>query len=284
MTEANAAQAHHWNVEAGPSWVANQEQLDRMLEPLGAAALATAQPAEGERVVDIGCGCGATTIALAQRVGPRGRVLGVDISEPMLARAQERCAALGLANVELLRADAQRAVIPHGNDLAFSRFGIMFFEDPGAAIENIARGLRKGGRLAFVCWQERGRNPWMGIPVDAALQHVPAPPPFAPGAPGPWAFADPDRVRGILDGAGFADIAIESLEHDLLVGGASTLDGAAAFSLESGSVRSVLGDVDDDTRRRVGDSIRRAFEPYAGPDGVRIGSAAWVVSASRVGA
>ena len=225
VAEANAAQAHHWNFEAGPGWVAKQEQHDRMLEPLGDRALAAARPSAGERAIDIGCGCGATTIALAQRVGTDGRVLGVDISEPMLERARERCDALGLTNVELLRADAQRALVPRGNDLAFSRFGIMFFDDPVAALGNIGRGLRKDGRLAFVCWQERGRNPWMGIPVAAALQHVPPPPPQPPDAPGPWAFADRDRLAGILDAAGFADVAIESVEHDLLVGGAADLDG-----------------------------------------------------------
>ena len=217
-----------------------------------------------------------------QRVGPGGRVLGVDISEPMLARAQDRCAALGLANVELLRADASACLSREATNSAFSCFGIMFFEDPAAAIENIGRGLHTGGRLAFVCWQERARNPWMGIPMSAVLQHVPPPPPLSPDAPGPWAFADPDRVSGLLDAAGFGDIAIESLEHELLVGGASSLDGAVAYSIDSGSVRSVLGDVDDDTRRRVADSIRVAFEPYAGPDGVRIASAAWVVSARWV--
>ena len=281
VAEANAAQAHHWNFEAGPGWVAKQEQHDRMLEPLGDQALAAAGPSAGERAIDIGCGCGATTIALAQRVGTDGRVLGVDISEPMLERARERCDALGLTNVELLRADAQRALVPRGNDLAFSRFGIMFFDDPVAALGNIGRGLRKDGRLAFVCWQERGRNPWMGIPVAAALQHVPPPPPQPPDAPGPWAFADRDRLAAILDAAGFADVTIESVEHDLLVGGAADLDAAVGFSIDSGSMRSLLGDIDEGTRARVADSIRVAFEPYVTSDGVRIPSATWVVTARR---
>ena len=147
----------------------------------------------------------------------------------------------------------------------------MFFDDPVAALGNIGRGLRKDGRLAFVCWQERSRNPWMGIPVAAALQHVPPPPPQPPDAPGPWAFADRDRLAGILDAAGFADVAIESVEHDLLVGGAADLDGAVGFSIESGSMRSLLGDIDEGTRAGgVADSIRVAFEPYVTSDGVRI--------------
>ena len=150
MADANSAQAHHWNFDAGPGWVARQEQLDRMLEPLGERGLATASPLPGERAIDIGCGCGATTIALAQRVGESGHVLGVDISEPMLARARERCAELRLANVELMRSDAQQAQLPPAHDLAFSRFGIMFVDDPTAAMANIGRGLEPGGRLVFV--------------------------------------------------------------------------------------------------------------------------------------
>ena len=128
----------------------------------------------------------------------------------------------------------------------------MFFDDPVAALGNIGRGLRKDGRLAFVCWQERGRNPWMGIPVAAALQHVPPPPPQAPDAPGPWAFADRDRLAAILDAAGFADVTIESVEHDLLVGGAADLDAAVGFSIDSGSMRSLLGDIDEGTRAARG--------------------------------
>ncbi len=252
-----------------------------MLEPLGDAALAAARPLAGERAIDIGCGCGATTIALAQRVGANGRVLGIDISEPMLERARERCAALGLTNVELLACRRAARARSARQRLTFSRFGIMFFEDPVAALDNVGRGLRKDGRLTFVCWQDRDRNPWMGIPLAAALQHVPAPPPQVPGAPGPWAFADPDRLAGILAAAGFADESIEPVEHDLLVGGAANLDGAVAFAIDSGWMRSVLGDIDEDTRRRVADYIRLAFEAYATSDGVRIPSATWVVRARR---
>ena len=284
MADANSAQAHHWNFDAGPGWVARQEQLDRMLEPLGERGLATASPLPGERAIDVGCGCGATTIALARRVGESGHVLGVDISEPMLARARERCAELRLANVELMRSDAQQAQLPPAHDLAFSRFGVMFFDDPTAAMANIGRGLEPGGRIVFVCWQDRNRNPWMGIPMAAALQHVPAPPAPDADAPGPFAFADPERVRRILTDAGFADIALEAVEHELLVGGASDLDGAAAFAADSGTVRSVLGNADDDTRRRAAESIRAALAPYAVRDGVRLASAVWVVSAHKAGA
>jgi len=281
VTEANAAQAHHWNAVSGPGWVATQEQHDRMLEPLGDLAIAAVAPVDGEGALDVGCGCGATTIQLARLVGAAGHVLGVDISEPMLGRARERCDELGLTNVDLLRADAQLAALPSDHDLAFSRFGVMFFDDPVAAFTNIASALRPDGRIAFVCWQDRDRNPWMGIPLAAALEHVPPPPPMPPDAPGPFAFADRDRTARILRDAGFDSVTIDPVELDILVGGVRTLDGAAEFATDSGSVRTVLAGADDDTRRRAAASIRAALEPYSGPDGVRIGCAAWIVSAQR---
>jgi len=266
---------------SGPGWVARQEQLDRMLEPLGDLAIAAVAPAEGDRALDIGCGCGATTIELARHVGARGHVLGVDISEPMLSRARERCDALGLTNVDLVRGDAQQTPLPSDRDVAFSRFGVMFFEDPVAAFANIATAVRPRGRLGFVCWQDRSRNPWMGVPMAAALQHVPSPPPTPPEAPGPYAFADRDRVARILELAGFDSVTIDPVELDILVGGAATLDGAAEFAADSGSVRTLLAGVDDETRRRAAASIRAALAPYSGPEGVRVGCAAWIVSARR---
>ena len=283
MSEVNAAQWRHWNVDGGPGWVARQEQLDRMLEPLGDLAIAAAAPRANESAIDVGCGCGATTIALSGRVGPSGHVLGVDISEPMLARARERCDSLRLTNVELLCADAQQAPLPSDHDVALSRFGVMFFDDPVAAFANIASALRPAGRIGFVCWQDRARNPWMTIPMAAALQHVPPPPPVAADAPGPFAFADPGRVTNILGGAGFAGITVDSVELELSVGGAATLDDAAAFAVDSGSVRTVLAGADAATREMAAASIRDALEPYEGPDGVRMSCAVWVVTARRPG-
>ena len=225
----------------------------------------------GERAIDVGCGCGATTIALAGRVGESGHVLGVDISEPMLARARERCAELRLTNVELMRSDAQQAQLPPAHDLAFSRFGVMFFDDPTAAMANIGRGLEPGGRLVFVCWQDRNRNPWMGIPMAAALQHVPAPPAPDADAPGPFVVRRIPTVSAASSPTRASPTStIEPVEHELLVGGASDLDGAVSFAADSGSVRSVLGNVDDDTRRRAAESIRAALAPYAVRDGVRL--------------
>ncbi len=194
----NAAQVAYWNESAGPTWVAMHDALDHELNDLGLAAMAALAPRENERLVDIGCGCGATTLELARRVGKGGAVLGVDLSAPMLAVARERAAAAGLDQASFLQADAQVYAL-EPVDGAFSRFGVMFFADPVAAFANIRKGLRPGGRVAFVCWRQLAENPWMTVPMAAVLPLLPAPPAApTPDAPGPFAFADRDRLFGIL--------------------------------------------------------------------------------------
>jgi SAM-dependent methyltransferase len=276
-SDANAGQIAYWNAAAGETWAALQERLDRQLEPLGRAAIDALDPAADERIIDIGCGAGQTSLELAGEVGPDGTVLGVDISAPLLEVARRRAAEAGLANVRFLEADAQtRAFAPGAADGVFSRFGVMFFADPPAAFSNIRKAQRPGGRLAFVCWRPLALNEWMLVPMRAALQHIPAPPPPAdPFAPGPFAFADPDRVRGILTEAGFSDIGIEA--HDARIGG-NDLDQTVAMSLRVGPLGALLRE-NPDMRDTVVGSIREALEPHAGPGGVFLPGAVWVVTA-----
>ena len=275
--------AHHWNVEAGPTWVLNEQHLDAMLEPFLARLMDGARPTIGERALDIGCGCGATTIALAQAVGATGSVLGIDLSGPMLDRARERLDALGLDNVTVEEADAQQIALSPVHDLAISRFGVMFFDDPVSAMANIGGGLRDGARLVFVCWQALARNPWMKVPIDAVLPLVPTPPPVVPNAPGPYAFADRDRVHGILTAAGFRDVAIDPMEGKLVLGGTASVDAAVTFATQTGALRGLLGQADDLTRANAVKAVRAAVEPYVGTEGVCLDSAAWVVHARWTG-
>jgi SAM-dependent methyltransferase len=281
----NAEQIAYWNQQGGPKWVAYQRLLDEQISPLGLAAMDRARVAAGERVLDVGCGCGQTSLQLAERVGAGGAVTGIDISAPMLARARERAAQLGGRNLRFLEADAQEAKLGEAAfDLVFSRFGVMFFADPKAAFANLRRSLAPGGRLAFVCWQELARNPWMGIPLRAAAPFLPPMPPADPQAPGPLAFADPERVRGILTAAGFREAAIEPLEGSMAVGGASsTPEQAAAFLLEAGPLARALRDAPAAPIDRIEAAVREAIAPFATPSGVRMGYGAWVVSA-RAGA
>ncbi len=279
-TQTNQDQIRYWNEESGLKWVRNQQRLDAQIEPLGLAALQRANIQPGEHVLDVGCGCGQTSLALASRVGPNGAVVGLDISQPMLARARERQLELNLTNLEFICADAQTHAFARDRfDVIFSRFGVMFFEDPTAAFRNLRSALRATGRLCFVCWQELAKNDWARIPLKAALQHVPPPPPPVPHAPGPFAFADPDRLRHILTTAGFADVVLETHQTDISLGGATTVEEAADFSLEIGPVGMLLRAADADTRTRVASSIREVLQPYAGPSGVRLTGTTWIVSA-----
>lgn len=277
----NAEQIDYWNDTAGPKWVALQDALDRQIGPLGATAMDAAALRPGERVLDVGCGCGATSIELAGRVSPGGSVLGVDVSTVMLDAARAAAARAGVVGVAFENADAQTAALPPGGfDVVLSRFGVMFFADPTAAFANLRRALRPGGRIAFVCWQGLARNPWMGLPLAAALQHMPAPAPPAAGAPGPFAFADPDRVRGILRDAGFAGASVVSHEAEIAVGGGGDLAGTVDFLLQMGPLAAALREADPGLRERVAGAVREAIAPHADAAGdVRLASATWIVTA-----
>jgi SAM-dependent methyltransferase len=279
-TGPNAEQIEYWNQKAAPTWVNQNERLDAMLAPFGLAAMERARPSAGERVLDVGCGVGQTSLQLAARVGPSGSVLGVDISTPMLARASERARAEKLANLRFENADAQTfAFTPNSVDLIFSRFGVMFFADPEAAFANIGRALRPGGRLAFVCWQALAQNRWMLDSIAAIARFVPPSPPPAPDAPGPFAFADSARVRGILERAGFRGVKHEAVTGELSLG--RTLDEALGFATEIGPAASALREASESQRAEAITALREALETKLTPSGVLAAYATWIVTAER---
>lgn len=281
VAPGNAEQAEHWNADEAVHWVAQQERYGAMLAPFGALVLEAAALRPTDDVLDIGCGCGDTTLAAA-RAATAGSALGVDLSEPMLARARERAREEGLANVRFEQGDAQvHNFAEAGLDVALSRFGVMFFADRAVAFGNVARSLRRGGRLAFVCWQELGANEWMMVPGMAAAAHVPLPDLGEPDAPGMFALADRDRVVGILTEAGFGDVTIEPAGPSLLVGGGGTLDDAVAFMRESGIGQALLADAEPDAARRAMEAVRDALAPYVTPRGVELASAVWIVQGRR---
>jgi SAM-dependent methyltransferase len=271
---ANTDQIAYWNDAAGAAWVEFQDALDRQIEPLGARGIDVLAPAPGERFLDIGCGCGQTTLELAKRVGPSGAVLGVDISQPMLAVARERAA--GTPQASFLKADAQTHPFEAGAyDAIHSRFGVMFFQDPTAAFTNLRRALKRDGRLAFLCWRSPAENPVMVLPMAAAAPHLPPLDPPTPGAPGPFAFADADRLRSILAGAGFRDIVIEP--QDMAAGG-NRLDDALDLALMIGPLGSALRERPD-LRPAVVADVRAALEARLVDGRVFLPSATWIVSA-----
>lgn len=271
----NAAQAAYWNQSAGPTWVDLNDKLDAQIEGVGLAAMAALAPAPGERLVDVGCGCGATSLELARRVGAEGAVLGADISAPMLAVAQRRAAAAGLTWARFTQADAQVHAFEPADGF-FSRFGVMFFADPTAAFANMRGALKPGGRLAFLCWRSPMENPVLTAASIAAAPLLPEPPaPPDPTAPGPFAFADKDRLAGILKAAGFADVAIEP--HDQKMGWPD-VDTAMTLALKIGPLGAALRERPELADKVVG-AVRDMLESRRGPDGIMLDSATWIVTA-----
>lgn len=283
MTDAaagsNEEQIAYWNDVGGPKWVRYQAMLDRQLDAVGSTTMDAADLAGGESVLDIGCGCGSTTMTLARRVSASGRCTGIDISRPMLDVARDRARAAGLANVSFVQADAQVHPFRSEYDVLFSRFGVMFFGDPTGAFTNLHRAMRSGGRLAFVCWQALHKNPWMSVPMMAAFQHVTIEPPARPDAPGPFAFADAGNVATILTGAGFRDVGIVGHDIELTLGGGTDLDSTVEFLLEMGPLGRVLAGETADVRAAVARDVRQAVAGHAGGDGVQMQGAVWIVTA-----
>lgn len=275
----NAQQAAYWNEQAGPTWVDMVDPLDRQLAPLGRAAMHALALQPGEAVLDVGCGAGATTLELAAKVGATGRATGVDISRPLLETARRRSERL--PNVEFLEADGQSHPFPIASyDALFSRFGVMFFAEPTAAFANLRRALKPGGRMAFVCWQASSANPIMTLPMQAALAHVPAPPPPAdPTAPGPFAFADADRLRGILDAAGFGNVVVTPHLEKV---GSGDLETALTVALKVGPLGALLRE-NPGQRDAVIAAVRATLSAHDGPDGVKLDSATWIVTADNPG-
>lgn len=276
-TGPNAEQIDYWNGDAGGKWARNQDRLDAMLQPFSDAVLRLAAAKPGERVLDIGCGCGATTFELAAQTG---NALGVDISAPMIARARERASAMKSAASFMLADAATHAFEPASFDLLASRFGIMFFADPVAAFAHLRKTLAPGGRTAFVCWRPLKENPWFAVPLFAALPHVPAPEPAVPGAPGPFAFDDPDRFRRILTEAGYSSIGIEPHDSLLSMGrDDDPVEAALRQSLEIGPLSRLMADLGDEHRARAVDAVREALARHVKDGQVMLGGAVWLVTA-----
>jgi SAM-dependent methyltransferase len=270
----NEQQIAFWNEAGGKLWAAEHDRLDRQIRALGEEGLKALASRPGERILDIGCGTGRTSLAIAGAVGSSGHVVGADVSRPMLAIAE--AAGARTPQLRFIAGDAQ--VFPFDEasfDAAFSRFGVMFFADPVAAFVNIRRALKPGGRLVFVCWQPLALNDWMRIPLEAALPLLPPMPPPDPQAPGPFAFANGDRVRGILEGAGFSEILLEP--HAEQIGG-NTLADTLDLTMKVGPLGAILRE-DPALAPGVTAAVEAALAAHVRDGGVWLQGAVWIVSA-----
>jgi len=276
----NEEQRTRWNGTDGEYWTSQQDRLDRTLAPVTGPLLAFAAARTGSTVMDVGCGCGATTIELAQAVGPSGRVVAIDVSEPMLALAAERLRKF--ANTSCLLGDAAELPLRDlGAELIVSRFGVMFFGDPVAAFANLRTGLAAAGRLRFACWRPIDENPWLQIPLHAVYEHAPRLPKPDPEEPGPFAFGDIARVTRVLMAAGFTEPSFTPLDIQIDIAAGGTLEDAVAQSSAMGPAKRALADQPDDIRAAAIESIRHVLAPYASAAGVTLPGAVWLVAAGR---
>jgi SAM-dependent methyltransferase len=274
----NADQLAYWNGPAGQRWASRQAAQDVLLGPVADLLIARAKPVSGERVIDVGCGSGATTVALARKVGPTGHVFGIDVSAPMLARARQN--APPELPVDFALADATvHPVDPANFDLLASRFGVMFFAEPELSFANMRGALRPSGRLAFACWREPRENPFFMAPLQAVYKHVPKLPQQGPEDPGPFSFASEARVHRILGEAGFTGIAMEphNLTLDVAIG--RGLDAAVQGALEIGPASRALEGHPADVRAAATNSIREALATFAKGETVPLPASIWVVTA-----
>lgn len=275
---ANQDQVALWNDASGRTWVEMQQVLDRMLEPFEVPLIQAAFPGPGARVLDVGCGAGATTFAMARRLGANGRCVGVDISGPLLEAATKRAAAEGIKTASFVQADAQTHSFDQGSfDAVISRFGVMFFDDPEAAFNNLRLATRTGGRVAFVAWRSPAENPFMTTAKRAAEPLLPNLPKPDPNAPGQFAFADGERVRNILQAGGWSDINLQPLD----VEGTASEQELLTYVIKLGPVGLALREADEATRARVTQVVHAAFQPYINNGAARFGMATWLVTATR---
>ncbi len=274
----NAAQSEYWHGSGGERWACLKAPHDAMLAPLTEKVFDAVGFAPGQRVLDLGCGTGATTFEIARRIMPTGSVTGIDFSETLLALAREQAAAAPDLPIAFEFADVEtRAFAPEIFDIAFSRIGVMFFADPAAAFANVRRALVTGGRLAFICWREVRANNWASVTLDIARRHIELPPRPGPEDPGPYSFREPDRVRRILTEAGWSAIAIEEMDADAYMG--ADLNEAVANFLAMGPIASLVQAAPDDKRAAIAAELRVALPEYVTEGGVIMHAATWMVTA-----
>ena len=273
----NPRGAAFWNSTMGHAWVAQQAVISDVFTSVTRVSLGAAAAKQGEHVIDIGCGPGDTLLAFARAVGPSGDALGVDVSVPMLEFARHRAAEAGLANVTCALADATTyAFEPRRANLVYSRFGMMFFDDPIKAFTNIRSAMKMGGRLVFVCFRTMPESPWFRVPIEAARPHVPPQPPVDPLAPGMFSLAREERLRGVLTEAGFREIALNAT--DVPIHGKDTTQ-SMAFITQAGPLPALLENASDEQRNRATEAVRNALAANIGADGRGLHVGLWLVSA-----
>lgn len=275
----NEKQLEAWNGGESVHYTDHADRYDRQLAPFTESLLEQVRVTPVRSLLDVGCGCGALTLAAARIADS---AVGLDFSAPLTEIASERARAERIDNVEFVVADAQtHAFAPGGFDLVVSQFGVMFFDDPAGAFSNLRRSLNSDGRLSFVSWQGLPKNEWLTLVAREVANHVELPE-FGGLSKGPGMFAlmDQDETTTLLETAGFTEVAFESLGPTILVGGGGTVDQSMDFLLGMGMVRGLIGLAGADAHDKVVEEVRSSLtERYEPGVGVRLSAAAWRVTA-----
>jgi SAM-dependent methyltransferase len=283
MTEPNPSTISPetlWAGQSGERWLTNVDRLEEMLEPIGQALIELGAFQQGEQIIDVGCGAGAMSISIAQKVGLAGAVTGLDISPVLVAEATKRAQDLGLENLNFVLGDAAIVELPLAQaDCLVSRFGVMFFSDPHAAFTHLHGFLKPGGKMVFACWAPLLQNLWRLEVGNIINAHFPLPTPIT-HAPGPFAFDEPLYVQEILQTAGFKDIKISPWQNNLCIGGAgSNTESAAEFLLKAVGIAQLPEDLPAKIRIAIHHELKERLKTFEAKDGVQMPAAAWLVSA-----
>ena len=278
MKIINQEQKEFWNEKKGEIWVSLESKIDKMLGPLGDQAIKILKPKVGEKILDIGCGTGSTSQTLSKLVGESGIITGIDISKPILNFAQKQKENKKIKNINFIQADAQNHQFSDLNfDAVFSRFGIMFFEDPISAFKNIKKSLSCNGRLTFVCWSKREDNDWINLSSNVASQFLELPPKANPKEPGPFAFEDYFYIEEILTKSGWKNIKIKAYKQNIVIG--KTLDYAADFLSRMGPMSVPFENANEQTKEKVISALKECYSQYFTAKGVEFHFSSWIVSA-----
>ena len=281
---SNILQKEMWNGRAGESWVRHNSLLEQLLAEPGRECMNLLPLTPAMQILDVGCGCGNQTLELAARLDASSTVIGVDISEPMLGLARELKAANDnalSAEVQFALGDASEPLFDEASfDAIYSRFGVMFFEEPVAAFSALRNSLKPGGKLGFVCWREPKLNPFFNAPMEAALTVLPAPAPSAPGAPGPFGLADDNVIQTTLRLAGFKDVSVAPLNLTLSVGAETPFDALFEELIQIGPAAALIAQSDPSLKEKAREAVyNRLTDFYASGQGVSFDANFWLVTA-----
>jgi len=282
----NQQQKEMWNGRAGASWVRHNTLLEQLLAEPGRRCMDSLSLPAGAQLLDVGCGCGNQTLEWASRLDSHSKITGVDISEPMLALAEELQVANQnalTAKVEFALGDASEPLFPNETfDAIYSRFGVMFFADPTAAFTTLLETLKPKGQLGFVCWQSPALNPFFTAPMQAALSVLPPPPLAKPGAPGPFGLADKNIIERVLTDAGFTALTIEPLTLQLSVGESQSFDEIFEELIQIGPAAALIAESDPALKEPARTAVyERLSEFYSPGKGVSFEANFWLVNAVR---